>query len=83
MRAIILSLLMATSVLHCSTSEAKEFRFTYTVGRDKLQYKTDAADWYEAHDRGAQFCYAFFVKREINLTEDKGLEIIDACANPR
>jgi len=83
MRTIILSVLMATSVLQCSTSEAKEFHFTYTVGRDKLQYKTDATDWHEAFDRGGVFCYNFFVKREKNLTEDRGLEIIDACANPR
>lgn len=66
-----------------SAAEAKEFRFTYILDRDKLQYKTDATDWEEAFNRGAQFCYDFFVKREKNLTEERGVEIIDSCANPK
>lgn len=69
-------------VLLCSTAQAKEFKFTYLFRRDKLQYKTDADTWEQAFERGSQFCFDFYAKRE-PLTEDRGLEIIDACANPR
>lgn len=67
----------------CSTANATEFKFTYTLGRDQLQYRTDAKEWEEAFKRGADFCFKFFVKREKALTEEKGLDIIDTCANPR
>ena len=77
MRHIFLTLLL------CSTASATEFKFTYTLGRDQLQYKTEASDWKTAFNRGAEFCFDFFVKREKNLTEEKGLDIIDTCANPR
>jgi hypothetical protein len=69
--------------LLCSTANATEFKFTYTLDRDQLQYKTDAKNWDEAFKRGAQFCFDFFVKKEKALSEEKGLDIIDTCANPR
>ena len=77
MRYFIFALLLS------SAANATEFKFTYTLGRDQLQYKTDAKNWEEAFERGAKFCFDFFVKREKNLTEEKGLDIIDTCANPR
>lgn len=69
-------------VLLCSTAEAKEFKFTYTLGRDQLQYKTNAETWETAFKRGADFCFDFFTKKE-PFSEDRWLEIIDTCANPR
>jgi hypothetical protein len=77
MKALIFALLL------CSTAQAEEFHFKYILGRDMLQYKTEAATWEEAFKRGADFCFKFFVDREKNLTEEKGLDIIDTCANPR
>lgn len=71
------------ALLLCSTANATEFKFTYTLGRDQLQYKTDAKNWDEAFRRGADFCFNFFTDREKNLSEEKGLDIIDSCANPR
>jgi len=77
MKALIFTLLL------CSTAEAKEFKFTYILGRDQLQYKTNADTWEEAFKRGADFCFDFFVKKESVISEDRGLDIIDICANPR
>ncbi|NJO48103.1 MAG: hypothetical protein HC840_00140 [Leptolyngbyaceae cyanobacterium RM2_2_4] len=77
MKYLILALLL------CSAAEAKEFHFKYTLDRDLLEYKTNADTWEEAFKRGASFCFDFFVKREKTLTEEKGLDIIDTCANPR
>lgn len=68
--------------LLCSTANAEEFKFTYLFGRDKLEYKTDAKDWEEAHERGAMFCNEFFVKREKTFSEQRRLDIIDTCTNP-
>lgn len=70
-------------LLLCSTASATEYKFTYTVGRDKLEYKTDAKTWDEAFKRGADFCFNFFSKTNKPFSEEKGLDIIDSCANPR
>lgn len=81
MKTLILALLL------CSTAQAKEFRFTfyfpYGTNQNKLQYKTDAFSQEEAYRRASQFCFDFFTKKEANLTEEKGLDIIDTCVNPR
>ncbi len=76
MKALILGLLL------CSTANASEFKFTYIFGRDKLEYKTDAKNWDQAFRRGADFCFEFFAKKQRPLSEDKGLAIINTCANP-
>jgi hypothetical protein len=70
-------------VILCSHAQAKEFTFKFNINRDQLQYKTDADTWEIAYKRAANFCFDFLAKREKTLTEDKGLDIIDVCANPR
>lgn len=79
--------IILATILLCSTSQAKEFKFTFVFeqGRteNKLQYKTDADSWEQAYKRGSSFCFDFFAERETDLTEEKGIDIIDACANPR
>ena len=69
-------------VLLCSTANATEYKFTYLLGRDKLEYKTDAPNWETAHARGADFCFKFFSKMNKPFSEEKGLDIIDTCVNP-
>lgn len=63
-----------------------EFNFTYVFveGRiqNKLQYKTEAASWDEAMEKGANFCYNFFAAGK-DMDKKKGLDIIDVCANPK
>lgn len=66
-----------------SLVSATEFRFVYTYKSDKLQYKTNAATWEEALKNGAHFCFNFLTKREVKMTDEIGLDIIDTCANPR
>jgi hypothetical protein len=63
---------------------AKEYHFRFhTETGHNLQYKTDARTWEEAYERAAKFCTHFFTERASNLNEDKILEIVDVCANPR
>lgn len=65
-----------------SSCWATEYKFTFVLGRDKLEYKVEAPSKTQAYKIAAQFCFDFFERKVVNLTEDKGLEIIDACANP-
>lgn len=76
MKSLIFALLL------CSTAQAEEFKFTYIFDGNRLQYKTDAPDWETAFGRAAEFCFKFFIKKEKVFREEKGLDIIDTCANP-
>lgn len=69
-------------VLLCSTAQAKEFKFSYTLDGYNFQYSTDANSWEEAFERGSQSCLKFFVNKK-PLNEDRVLDIVDVCANPK
>ena len=68
----------------------KEHRFVYRMkaqenGRPVMQtfeYASSAPSYDEAFEQAAKACYRHF-KNGKRLTEDKGLDIIDVCANPR
>lgn len=77
MKALILIALLS------STVEAKEFKFAYTLKKEKIEYKVDAITWEDAYVQGAVYCFEFFTKNDKRISEEKGLDIIDACANPR
>lgn len=77
MKSLILGLLL------CSAAEAKEFSFTYKLDGSKIEYKVEASTWEEAFVQGAQFCFGFFTKDQKKISEERGLDIIDACANPK
>lgn len=84
MKSVIKAILIhATAILLCSTANATEYKFIYTLNRDKLQYKIEAKTWEKAYENGAQFCFDFFSKSNKPFSKEKGLDIIDICANPR
>lgn len=67
-----------------STVFAKNFHFVVLLGRDKFEYKIKADTWEEAYSREADSCFHFFINRAgSSITEKRGLDIIDACANPK
>ena len=76
-------LVFSAIVLVSSIAQAKEFKFSWIFGTNKLEYKTKAPNWDIAFDRASSFCYDYMVQREQNLTEDKGVAIIDVCSNPK
>jgi len=47
-----------------------------------FEYSSTAPSYNEAYERAAKACYSHF-KDGKPLNEDKGLDIIDVCANPR
>lgn len=78
------TIILAMAIGMMSTpSYAAEFKFKWQLKDGALQYKTEAESWEVAFRRAAKFCFDFAIKREKNLTEEAGLDIIDICANPR
>lgn len=65
---------------------AKEYQMYWNLDYkgevNHLEYKIEAADMYEAIQRGALFCGKFFADR-MPITEDSKWAIFDTCLNPR
>lgn len=81
MKKLILALLL------CSTANAKEFKFTfyfpYGTKDNKLEYSVESNTLESAYKRASSYCFDFYVKQMSNFNEEKGLDIIDSCVNPR
>lgn len=60
----------------------KEYTFKYNLSGQTLEIKKAAASYEDAFDQAAQQCFNHY-KGHGQIDEDKGLDIIDTCANPR
>lgn len=60
----------------------KPYNFKFKMVKDTFEYTQKAPSYEEAFEKAAQACYRHFKNGE-RLTEDRGLDIIDVCANPR
>lgn len=60
----------------------KPYNFKFKFENQVFEYKQKSASYEEAFSRAAQACYTHF-KAGRHLSEDRGLDIIDVCANPR
>jgi len=60
----------------------KLYHFKFKMANESYEYSQKSASYDEAYKRAAQNCYTHF-KAGQRLTEDRGLDIIDVCANPR
>lgn len=60
----------------------KEFSFKFQMKNEKYEYSQKAGSYEEAFEKAAQSCYRHF-KGGRQISEDRGLDIIDVCANPR
>ena len=63
-------------------NEPQEYRFKFILKGDVYQYQQKSASYEEAFERAAKACFNHY-KAGKKLVEDVGLDIIDACANPR
>ncbi|WII70985.1 hypothetical protein QJS83_10985 [Bdellovibrio sp. 22V] len=61
---------------------SKEYTFKYKLSGQSLEIKKQAGSYEEAYEMAAQQCFNFY-KGPGKVSEDKGLDIIDVCANPR
>ena len=58
------------------------FKFHYTFNGESLVVKQEAKDTFQAMSVAAKTCFQHF-KGKQKLNSDKGLDLIDTCANPR
>lgn len=90
MKKAFLTILLAFTTLFTSTSFAwiekapqqKSYSFKFKLKSDNFDYSRTAASYEEAYEAAAQACFNHF-KGQGRLSEEKGLDIIDVCANPR
>lgn len=61
---------------------SKDYKFHFKLGQEKLEISQSGPSYEVAFERAAQSCFNHF-KNGQKLTEDRGLDIIDVCANPR
>jgi len=60
----------------------KEYTFKFRMAGQSLELKQNAVSYEDAYEKAAKQCFAFF-KGPGKVSENRGLDIIDVCANPR
>lgn len=61
---------------------SKEYTFKYKFSGETLEIKRSAASYEDAFEGAAKQCFHHY-KGNQSLSESRGLDIIDVCANPR
>ncbi|KYG63974.1 hypothetical protein AZI86_14285 [Bdellovibrio bacteriovorus] len=61
---------------------SKEYTFKYKLKGETFEYSTSKGSYEDAFEVAAQKCFNHF-KGAGKVSEDRGLDIIDVCANPR
>lgn len=82
---IMIALLAFTCSSFAWTSKevpSKDYVFKYNLAGQTLEIRSPAASYEEAYEKAAQKCFNHY-KGSANVSEDRGLDIIDVCANPR
>lgn len=60
----------------------KDYVFKYKMAGNSLEIKRSAPSYEDAFEGAAQECFKYY-KGQGRVSEDRGLDIIDVCANPR
>lgn len=74
--------ILSPSFAYSSPDHSKAYTFKYQLSGEKLEITRSADSYEEAYEQAAQQCFKHF-KGNSFLSEDRGLDIIDVCANPR
>ncbi len=84
MKKVILTILLATNTVFAAMNpSAKTWVFSYKATKSQsFQIKKNAPTYEEAFKSAAKDCYQQMTQGKYP-GEDKGLEIIDICANPK
>ncbi|MNS95574.1 hypothetical protein D3C72_1298410 [compost metagenome] len=86
MKTVLMTLVLAfsaNSFAWISTSPtSKEYSFKFDLDGNKHVIKRSAASYEDAYKSAAKECFNYY-KGSGKLSEDRGLDIIDVCANPR
>ncbi len=60
----------------------KKYVFKFNLKKEIFEYSQTAPSYEDAFHKAAQACYNHY-KAGRSLNEERGLDIIDVCANPR
>lgn len=69
-------------VLSEATLASQKFDFKYSFDGEKLAISQEAPDYYAALTKAAKSCFSHF-KAKTKSSPQKGIDLIDVCANPR
>ena len=61
---------------------SQTFAFKYSFEGEKLAVSQEATDYNQALEKAAKSCFHHF-KAKTKSNFDKGIELIDVCANPK
>lgn len=82
MMALVMMWTCGASAWISSDPAAKEYTFKFKYAGETFEVRRPAGSYEEAFEKAADACFKHF-KNGKKLSEDKGLDIIDVCANPR
>lgn len=60
----------------------KSYSFKFRMENETYEYQQKASSYEDAFAKAAEACFKHF-KQGRRLSEDRGIAIIDVCANPR
>jgi hypothetical protein len=81
--AFIFSLVLVAQLASAATKKApQEYRFKFNLRGEIFHSQQNSNSYEQAFERAAKACFNYY-KAGQKLSEDKGLDIIDTCANPR
>lgn len=60
----------------------KEYLFKFKMAGQILELKHEGQSYEDAYEKAAKECFHYF-KGNGKVSENRGLDIIDVCANPR
>lgn len=76
---LFLSLLSATSQAALHT---KDYQFKFEYQKETFNYSETSSSYDEAFESAAKACFDHYRDHK-RVSMDKGMDIIDVCANPR
>lgn len=80
--ALILGLSVQARAWVSHESSQKIYTFKFKMQKETLEISQASSSYEEAFEKAAQACYRHF-KAGRRISEERGLDIIDVCANPR
>ena len=81
-KTVMIMMMFAGQSAFSSKNINQTFDFKYVFAGEKLSVSQDAPDYYEAIKKAAKSCFTHF-KSKTNSNHEKGVELIDVCANPK
>ena len=82
---VALALTLSALSPQVASASTKEFTFVYQFAGERLEIRERAHSEHEAFRRAATRCFDHFTGTRGNqkVSEERGLPVIDVCANPR